>query len=124
MLAAHGVIVAYLFGSQADGTAGPTSDTDLAVIFKASEPAFAATESVAQDVAGLVSTTVDVVDLVRATIELRGKVAMTGKLLYSTDEPRRVAFQTDALNRWFDFRPFLEATTTGYLRRVAAEGLR
>ena len=33
VFAAHDVAVAYLFGSRAEGTAGPTSDHDVAVLF-------------------------------------------------------------------------------------------
>ncbi|RLC56366.1 MAG: hypothetical protein DRI80_16390, partial [Chloroflexota bacterium] len=32
LLARHGVVLAYLFGSQAEGTAGPLSDVDIAVL--------------------------------------------------------------------------------------------
>jgi predicted nucleotidyltransferase len=34
LLAAHGVVLAYLFGSQAEGTAGPLSDVDIAVLLE------------------------------------------------------------------------------------------
>ncbi|MCX7682029.1 MAG: nucleotidyltransferase domain-containing protein, partial [Anaerolineae bacterium] len=32
MFARHGVVLAYLFGSQAEGRAGPLSDVDIAVL--------------------------------------------------------------------------------------------
>jgi uncharacterized protein len=124
VFAAHGVAVAYLFGSRADGTARPDSDHDVAVLFAEPEPALDATVALGDALAEVLGTPVDVVDLDRSELELRGRVAEQGRLLYSADEPRRVAFEVDARIRWIEFRPVLEETTRSYLRRVAAKGLR
>ena len=124
VFASHGVAVAYLFGSRAEGTAGPSSDHDVAVLFTDVDPALDATARLAADIAGVVGTDVDVVDLDRAELELRGRVAERGRLLYAADEPRRVRFEVDARLRWIEFRPVVAETTQAYLRRVAAEGLR
>jgi predicted nucleotidyltransferase len=122
--AAHDVAVAYLFGSRAEGTAGAASDHDVAVLFVAPEPTFDATVRLEADLAAALGTDVDVVDLDRAGLELRGRVAERGRLLHSSDEGRRVRFEVDARMRWIEFRPVVQATTRAYLRRVAAEGLR
>jgi uncharacterized protein len=124
VFAAHDVAVAYLFGSRAEGTAGPTSDHDVAVLFASAEPALDATVRLAADLAGVLATDVDVVDLDRAELELRGHVAERGRLLHSADEIRRVRFEVDSRMRWIEFRPVVQETTQAYLRRVAAEGLR
>jgi predicted nucleotidyltransferase len=124
VLAAHGVAAAYLFGSRAEGTARPDSDHDIAVLFTDPEPVLDATVRLAADLAGVLGTSVDVVDLDRAELELRGRVAEQGRLLYSVDEPRRVRFEVDSRLRWIEFRPVVEETSRAYLRRVAAEGLR
>jgi uncharacterized protein len=124
VFAANGVAVAYLFGSRAEGTARPDSDHDVAVLFADPEPALDATERLGAALQPLVRTPVDVVDLDRAGLELRGRVAERGRLVWSADEPRRVGFEVDARLRWIEFRPVLEETTRSYLRRVAAEGLR
>jgi len=124
VFAAHGVAVAYLFGSRAEGTARPVSDHDVAVLFTDAEPALDATVRLGADLADNLGTDVDVVDLERAELELRGHVAERGRLLYSVDEPRRVRFEVDARVRWIEFRPVVAETTRAYLRRVAAEGLR
>ena len=120
----HGVAVAYLFGSRAEGTARPSSDHDVAVLFTDAHPALDATVRLGADLAAVLGTDVDVVDLDRAPLELRGRVAERGRLLHSSDEARRVRFEVDARLRWIEFRPVVEATTRAYLRRVAAEGLR
>lgn len=124
LFAEHGVAVAYLFGSRAEGTARDTSDHDVAVLFDADQPALDATERLAAALAGVLGTPVDVLDLSRADLELRGRVAEGGWLLYSTDEPRRVRFEVDARLRWIEFRPVLRETTAAFLRRVARSGLR
>lgn len=121
---AHGVAVAYLFGSRAEGTARPQSDHDVAVLFARAEPAFDATERLAADLAAPLGTRVDVVDLARADLELRGRVAESGRLLFSADEAARVRFEVDARIRWIEFRPVVEETTRSFLARVAREGLR
>ena len=124
VFAAHDVAVAYLFGSRAEGVARSNSDHDIAVLFTSEEPAFDATERLRAALEAVVATPVDVVDLDRAGLELRGRIAERGRLLWSADEPRRVGFVVDARLRWIEFRPVLEETTRSYLRRVAAEGLR
>ena len=124
VLSTHDVHVAYLFGSRADGSARLTSDHDLAVLFGAVEPAFAATALLADELSAVLGTPVDVVDLDRADVELRGTVAERGRLLYSRDEVRRVRFEVDARLRWIELRPLVAATSAAYLRRVASAGLR
>lgn len=121
VLRAHGVTVAYLFGSRADTTARPSSDHDIAVLFD--RPVSLLDLGHLQ--AGLVetlATPVDVIELDGATLELRAAVIQQGRLLFSADEPRRVAFETATRSRWFDFRPVQQELTRAYLRRVAAEG--
>jgi predicted nucleotidyltransferase len=79
VLAAHGVAVAYLFGSRAAGTARPDSDHDVAVLFASGEPRLDATVRLGADLAAVLGTAVDVVDLDRAGLELRGTVAESGR---------------------------------------------
>ena len=124
MFSRHRVALAYLFGSRAEGKARPDSDHDVAVLWDASEPAFDATMRLAADVGCVLGTHVDVVDLERATLELRGRVAEQGRLLHVGDEDRRVRFEVDARLRWIEFRPVVRDTTRSYLRRVADVGLR
>lgn len=121
---ADGVAVAYLFGSRAHGRATAASDHDVAVLFVAPEPALDATARLGGDLSAALGTAVDVVDLDRATLELRGRVAESGRLMFTADEPRRVRFEVDARLRWIEFRPVLRETGRAFLQRVAAEGLR
>lgn len=120
----HGVAAAYLFGSRADGTATSHSDHDVAVLFDASEPALDATVRLAADLAAELGTAVDVIDLDRAGLELRGRVAEQGRRLFAADEARRVRFEVDARLRWIEFRPVVGETGRAFLHRVATSGLR
>src|SRR5919206_20910 len=95
VFAAHDVAVAYLFGSRAEGTAGPGSDHDVAVLFSSADPPLDATVRLASALAPVLGTRVDVVDLDRVGLELRGRVAERGRLLWSADEVRRVRFEVD-----------------------------
>lgn len=117
-----GVTVAYLFGSRAESAATPRSDHDFAVLLD-HEPSLREMAALQSALAGIVGGPVDVVELARAPLELQAKVIQHGRLLFSADEPRRVAFEAITRSRWFDFRPVMEQLTRAYLRRVAAKGL-
>lgn len=118
----HHVAVAYMFGSRAAGTSTDRSDHDMAVLFDG-HPGLFEVGALQMALASQLGTAVDVVELDRATLELQAAVIQTGRLLHSTDEPRRVTFESTTRSRWFDFRPVVEHLTRAYLRRVATKGL-
>lgn len=115
----HGVAVAYLFGSRAEGTARAASDHDVAVLFERA-PTVLRVGALQADLVTALGTSVDLVDLEQAPLELRGTVVQRGRLIHSSDEPRRVAFEGDTRSRWFDYRPTIQMLTRAYLRRLAA----
>lgn len=110
MLAGHGdVVAAYLFGSVARGTATPTSDVDVAVLF-ANAPS--------QTVEGLglglegemerrLRLPVQLVVLNTAPSDLIHRVLRDGVLLLDRSPSFRIRFEVDARNRYFDLQPFL-----------------
>lgn len=118
----HDVAVAYLFGSRADGSATIRSDHDIAVLF-GHEPTLRDVAALQADLTTALGGPVDVVDLAHASLELRATAVQHGRLLCSTDEPRRVTFESVTRSRWFDYRPVLQRLTRAYLRRVAMRGL-
>jgi|SRR6266542_1528502 len=118
-----GVIVAYLYGSRAKGTNRATSDADVAVLLDGpmellDQEALADALANALDVPD-----VDIIVLDRASLELRGRVVQEGRLMYSRDDARRVAFEVRTRSEYLDFLPVLEAHTRRYLHQVAREGL-
>ncbi|MFM4940882.1 type VII toxin-antitoxin system MntA family adenylyltransferase antitoxin [Aeromonas hydrophila] len=94
--------VLWLYGSRAKGTAGPTSDWDLAVAFdpvKQSGPLGAALENRLrpellalewQRALGLAEGELSVVDINQAPIPLAFAVVAANRPLYSRDEGRRL----------------------------------
>ncbi|HUG85455.1 MAG TPA: nucleotidyltransferase domain-containing protein [Euzebya sp.] len=121
VLVRHGVQVAWLFGSRAEGTARAGSDVDMGVLLPEGA-SWLAGEEVASALRSILPVDVDVVDLRTASLELQAKVVQTGRLLHSTDEVRRVRFVTDTRSRWFDFAPFQRRLAEAYLARVADRG--
>ena len=106
VFAAHGVAVAYLFGSRAEGTARPASDHDVAVLFADPEPAPGCDGS-ARRRPGKRSwaPTSTSSTWTAPSSSCVATSPRAGRLLYSADEPRRVRFEVDARLRWIEFRP-------------------
>lgn len=123
VLTAAGVQFAYLFGSRATGRHRPTSDADVAIM--PGEPLDLLAEAALADqlAQALRVPMVDLVDLRRVALRIRGRVLAEGRLLYSADEPARVAFEVRTRSAYFDFVPTQRAHRDEFLRRVAAKGL-
>lgn len=122
-LATAGVRFAYLFGSRATGRHRPTSDADIAIMPGQPLDLLAEAGLADQLAQALQVPAVDLVDLRRAPLHLRGRVLAEGRLLYSADEPARVAFEVRTRSEYFDFLPTQRAHRDRFLHRVAAEGL-
>lgn len=93
------LIALYRFGSQAQGTATPTSDVDLAVLARqALSPT--ALFDLEQRLATLLHKDVDLVDLRSASTVLRMQVVSTGECLVSTNEGNREEFEARVLSAY------------------------
>lgn len=122
VLADAGVQAGYLFGSRAEGSAHAASDTDIGIL--AARPlGLLEEQGLAARLEQELGTTVDVVVLNTASLELRGHVVQTGRLLYDGDPAARVAFEVRTRSEFFDYEPTLRAHTRRYLRQVAEAGL-
>lgn len=96
MLRRHGAVFAYLHGSRADNAARPTSDIDIAAYFGGQQPeAFEI----------LLPAGVDLLVLDNAPLELAGRIALRGKLLFETDRARRVAWEATTRKIYLDELP-------------------
>ena len=121
VLTRAGVAFAYLFGSRATGRHCTGSDADVGI--KVERP-LRLLEEVAQALASALDVpAVDLVDLDRAPLRLKGRIVQEGQLLFSADEPARVAFEVRTRSEYFDFRPTLDTHRRRFLQRVAAGGL-
>lgn len=96
-LRAAGARFAYLHGSRAAGTAVATSDVDVAAWFGAPAEAWV--------VAGELPARVDLLVLDTAPLELAGRVALTGRLLFEVDPAARVAWEATTRKIYLDELP-------------------
>jgi predicted nucleotidyltransferase len=107
--ARHGVVLAYLYGSQARGDAGPLSDVDVAVLFGPDVPESERFDRVLRLIGELGSVfhrnDVTMVDLAAAPPLLRHRIYHDGKVLYCIDDAIRVCFDTTALRDYIDTEP-------------------
>ncbi len=111
------VIAAYLFGSEARGTAGPGSDVDVAILLgRKPAPTLAAQPyALAAELQGLLGRRVDLVVLDTAPPDLIHRVLRDGVLVLDRDRSMRIRFEVAARNAYFDLKPFLDR----YRRRAA-----
>jgi predicted nucleotidyltransferase len=118
----HGVVLAYLFGSQAEGKAGPRSDVDIAVLLGphvAREQWF----QVQLDLMGALMSLfhrddVDVAILNQATPVLAHEVVRSGQILYEARPGIRADFELATLRRYVDTEPLRRLQDRRLLERV------
>lgn len=90
--AVPGLIALYCFGSQANRTAGPQSDVDLAVLVRDPIPTPQRFE-LAQALAAQLHRNVDLIDLRSTSTVMRMQVISTGKCLFSASDRLREEFE-------------------------------
>ncbi len=116
------VRLAYLFGSQARGTAHRLSDVDVAVLL-APELSQAqmgeASIRLTGDLMGLLhGNDVDVVILNRAPLLMQHEVLRDGRLLFATADEVRARFAEDTYRRYLDCRYLYDMLDEAMFRRL------
>lgn len=114
----------YVFGSVATGTAHPDSDLDLAISTSAAllPDQEAALHGDLEEAAG---RPVDLLLLDRAALWLSYRVLGEGRVVFSRDEPGRIAFRARVEQEFLDFRHLHDAylaATRDRARRGALSG--
>lgn len=121
---AHCVQLAYLFGSQAMGKAGPLSDFDFGVLFSAAlSPAehFRRSLELNTDLMGILHTQrLDVVILNEAPPTVRFNVIAQGKVVYNEDELVRVRFEAKTMSEYFDTEPLRQLYRARLFEAIAS----
>lgn len=110
------VKAAWLFGSVARGTAGPTSDVDVAILTgHAARPR--SLDDLPLDLEAeltrALGQTVQVVIVDHAPSDLVHRVLRDGALLLDRDPSLRVRFEVAARNRYFDMQPIWQEYRRG-----------
>lgn len=109
----HGAVFAYLHGSRAAGTAGPESDADIAAYFDAEPPeAFEV----------LLPAGIDLLVLNSAPLELAGRIALHGKLLFERDAGARVRWEATTRKIYLDELPRLRRAHREFAEAVLRRG--
>jgi len=106
------ILFAYLFGSYAKGTQNEQSDIDIAVYLSdekilEKQPLYPSRLAIRIENV-LDKKKVDVRILNGSTLRFKNQVLMHGKLLLSTDEKKRIEFETSSLAQYFDFKPHID----------------
>lgn len=109
------VLLAYLYGSQATGKSGPTSDYDIGVLVKS--PSAKLRDQLSYDLTGILkSDRIDLVFLNRAPAELAYAIISQGQLIYQHSLAMRVETEAQILSRYGDYLPILRAQQREILR--------
>jgi uncharacterized protein len=116
----YSVAALYLFGSHARGTAGRMSDIDLGVLFDVapSRTIDAYPVDLIDALISVFGQPVDVVVLDHASPDLVHRVLRDGRLLVNRNPSRRVSFEVQKRNEFFDIQPFLRRYREAALRAL------
>lgn len=109
MLRSAGAAFAYLHGSHVTGSATARSDVDVAAWWPHNPP-------VSSDVQ--LSAGYDLMVLNTAPLELRGRVAAAGRLLFEADPAARVHWEATTRKVWFDERPRFQRSHREFLAAI------
>jgi len=121
------VFLAYAYGSRMHGSPRPDSDLDVGYYQKGFPNARPLSlhdeltlEAALSDGIGM---SVDLRDLGRAPLELRGRVLEEGARVYCTDRVGQVTIEREVLARYHDYKDVFRQMHELRLRRVAEVGL-
>jgi hypothetical protein len=121
------VMLAYLYGSMAEGCPLPSSDVDVALVWMADDgqspyERFNAELDIAIEIEERTGIqNVDVRSINDAPLRVRGQVLTDGLLLYERDEDLRVEYEVYTRSRYLDFQPVLEMMRQAYFQRLEAD---
>jgi predicted nucleotidyltransferase len=99
----------FLHGSHATGRATATSDVDVAVHFGSRSVNL-------PRLYGEMPNDIDVLVLDKAPLELAGRVATYGQVLWEADPAVRVRWQADTRKIWFDEKPRIDQARQDFVR--------
>jgi predicted nucleotidyltransferase len=123
------VMLAYLYGSTADGSRLPFSDVDIALVLAPDCPLSAYERMQLElDLAAEIERLCDIREtdvrsIDAAPLTVQGMVVSEGILLYSRDEEFRIQYEVHTRKLYFDFLPVMEMMRAAFFNHVQQEGL-
>jgi predicted nucleotidyltransferase len=121
------VMLAYVYGSIAEGCPLPGSDVDIALVWMPDcEQTPYERLNAELDIAGEIEgqtgiQNADVRSINDAPLRVQGQVLTQGQLLYERDEDLRVEYEVYTRSRYFDFQPALKLMRQTYFQRLEAD---
>ena len=118
------IVAVYLFGSRASGRIGPISDYDFAVLFDVDRETKLfdlKLQTLGRLKQALGTEAIDVVELNRAPSNIAMVAIARGKLLYSTNEAKRINFEAETISRYLD-RDYYESIYNKNMRQQILAG--
>ena len=112
------IVVAYIFGSLAQGKTNALSDIDIAIITDSQQInnktyRYGYKAEILTDLIKLLKTNnIDLVILNKANTLLKHRVLYHGILIYSKNERERINFQIDTINKYNDFKQLIKPHLT------------
>jgi hypothetical protein len=111
------ILFAYLYGSYAAGNTHIESDIDIAVYLKEKDTTF----YLKKDNEFLSNNRFDIRILNVMPLVLKFKVLKEGKLLFSNDEQKRIDFETEVIDRYFELKPYIDEYYELLKERILSE---
>ncbi len=114
----------WLFGSAARGETGPLSDFDVAFLFsenRSPQERWELALTISGQLSQLGGPEIDVVILNEAPPLLKDRVLRYGRLLFCSNDERRIEFEARSLMEYLDFEPYLRRHDEAVIQR-ALEG--
>lgn len=116
----------YLFGSQAEGVAGPASDIDVGIVFTDPQIVHGDTTEIYNALYNLLCgvfdvsnfRTIDIVFLERASLELQFDAISHGRTLFEISSDFRLDFEERISALYRDFEPLLAENNAAVLQRI------
>ena len=118
IMADYPVAVVYLYGSLVREQMTPFSDVDIALITKHTLPSLARLNlelDIEMELSAINIPQADARVINLAPLIVQGRVATEGVLLFSNNEEKRVAFETQIRSQYFDLQPVLREQWRTYV---------
>lgn len=111
------ILFAYLYGSYATQTALPDSDIDIAVYLKEGDMHYYLKKD--EELLGSIpNDKIDIRILNTMPLLLKFRVIKEGKVIFSQDEQKRVDFEIDVMDRYFELKPYIDEYEEFFKERI------